>query len=475
VSQEGSLRLQEWLLNTRPDLKTILYRQRLVRELIPLSKFRDGLLLVANLSRRNLNDSLDGQKLIKWLSQHKEEKPLGGTILILTILAALNISLFALAWFGILPGVWLATFALYVVLYNLRASDTGNIYTDAYTLQDGLEQLKSVLNYLERYKYRGNVAVKELCTPLLDPKNRPTAILRRLSGVIVGISLQRNAPLWLVINAIVPWRFYFAHLFNQRKHEVAAHLPDWLAVWYELEALNSLANFGYINPEYTIPEVESGAGRIIFEGVQLGHPLIPAEQKVCNDFRLDDKDVIIITGSNMAGKSSFLRTLGLNLSLAYAGAPINATRLHVGLYRLFTCIKVSDSVTDGFSYFYAEVRRLKALLNEVEKPDPMPVFYLIDEIFRGTNNRERLIGSQSFLRALVGRNCVGAISTHDLELVKLADDTPGIINYHFREEVIEGRMVFDYRLRTGPSPTTNALVIMRMEGLPIPDFANPRN
>jgi DNA mismatch repair ATPase MutS len=141
--------------------------------------------------------------------------------------------------------------------------------------------------------------------------------------------------------------------------------------------------------------------------------------------------------------------------------------LQTGLLRLFTCIKVSDSVTDGISYFYAEVRRLKALLRACEAEEPLPLCFLIDEIFRGTNNRERLIGSRAFIHALARGHGVGVISTHDLELVTLADTVPSIRNYHFREEVHDGRMVFDYQLRPGPCPTTNALQIMQMEGLPI--------
>jgi DNA mismatch repair ATPase MutS len=138
------------------------------------------------------------------------------------------------------------------------------------------------------------------------------------------------------------------------------------------------------------------------------------------------------------------------------------------LFRLFTCIKVSDSVIDGVSYFYAEVKRLKALLDALQQPDDLPLFFLIDEIFRGTNNRERQIGSQSYLQALTQYNGCGLLTTHDLELIHLADTNPRITNYHFRETIQDGRMVFDYRLRPGGSPTTNALKIMMLAGLPLP-------
>jgi DNA mismatch repair ATPase MutS len=208
----------------------------------------------------------------------------------------------------------------------------------------------------------------------------------------------------------------------------------------------------------------------MFAARALGHPLIKPESKVCNDFELNDhRKIAILTGSNMAGKSTFLRTVGVNLCLAYAGAPVNADGLQTSPFRIFTCIKVSDSVQDGLSYFYAEVKRLKALLSATEGEEDLPVLFLIDEIFRGTNSRERHIGSRAYIRALSSRKTVGLVATHDLELVKLADEIPGVTNFHFREEVREGRMVFDYHLRMGPCPTTNALQIMRLEGLPVDD------
>ncbi|HYL97787.1 MAG TPA: MutS family DNA mismatch repair protein, partial [Blastocatellia bacterium] len=246
--------------------------------------------------------------------------------------------------------------------------------------------------------------------------------------------------------------------------------PDWIETWVELEALISLADLAELNPDYTFPEVVSAgpADGAIFEARQIGHPLLLRGRRVVNDFRLDHEHrITVLTGSNMSGKSTFLRTLGANLSLAYAGAPVNAERLTISLFSVFTCIKVSDSVADGLSYFYAEVKRLKALLESVVSDKSRHHFVLIDEIFRGTNNRERRIGSWAFIKRLSTTDCLGAVATHDLELVKLADEMPSISNYHFREDVTDGRMVFDYELRSGPSPTTNALKIMELEGLPV--------
>jgi DNA mismatch repair ATPase MutS len=296
--------------------------------------------------------------------------------------------------------------------------------------------------------------------------------VKRIARIVAAVGVRGNPFAWFALNAVVPWDFIIAERLNHYKRELARCAPAWMEVWFELEALNSLANLAYLNPSYTFPEVwaerEQG-GAFVFQAQELGHPLIPDEERVCNDFNVDGLgQVTVITGSNMAGKSVFLKTVGANLALAYAGGPVDARALRTILFRLFTSIQVTDSLTDGISYFYAEVKRLKGLLEELEGEHPVPLFFFVDEIFRGTNNRERLLGSRAYLRTLVEKRGVGLIATHDLELAGLADENPHIRNYHFRDAVTDGRMVFDYRLHPGPCPTTNALRIMAMEGLPVP-------
>jgi DNA mismatch repair ATPase MutS len=327
------------------------------------------------------------------------------------------------------------------------------------------------LLYLETHRYSGTPRLAKLCTPFWRAARRPSAALKQIIRIAGAAGVQQSNLLGFLVNALVPWDLYFAHRLNQYKTTIKADLPVWIDTWYDLEALSALANFGALHPDYVFPDVlpvTTSSAQPVLRACSLGHPLLPPEDCVCNDFTFAHLgEIALITGSNMSGKSTFLRTLGVNLCLAYAGAPVNATALQTRLLRLFTCIKVSDSVTDGISYFYAEVRRLKALLHACEAEEPIPLCFLIDEIFRGTNNRERLIGSRAYIYALARGHGVGIISTHDLELVTLADTVPGIRNYHFREEVHDGRMIFDYQLRPGPCPTTNALQIMQMEGLPI--------
>ncbi|MEO6892792.1 MAG: hypothetical protein ABI456_23725 [Ktedonobacteraceae bacterium] len=471
VSREGSQRLRTWLLTTTPDLASMRQRQALIQELAPMNLFRDKLLLVSILSSRSLAAQWEGRKLITWLDEHTTRSLLP-TLLIASAIALLTPVLLLLSQFAGFPQYWMLSLVLAAGFFFVRRKDTKELFEDAYELQMTFGQLSRILEYLEKYPYGTHQHVKKLCEPFFqDREHSPSRLLKHVERLVIAASLGKNPLLLLIINVLVPWDFYIAHRLNYYKAQIATRLPVWLDVWFELEALTSLAGFAYLNPEYVLPTVmaaEEQTEQPLFRACELGHPLIPESQKVSNDFTFQHVgEVMIITGSNMAGKSTFLRTLGINLCLVYAGGPVCASAFQCALFRIFTCIKVSDSVTGGYSYFYAEVKRLKALLDELKQGAGFPLFFLIDEIFKGTNNRERLIGSRSYLRALVGQNCVGAVSTHDLELVRLADTLPAITNYHFREEVIDGQMVFDYILRPGPCPTTNALKIMRLEGLPV--------
>lgn len=475
LTKEGSQRLKSWLLDAKPDPQIISQRQSLVQELSRLSLFRDGLHLQAAIAGRDLQanalrsrvDQWDSRTLVAWLEHQNPAESLRSIVTLLGILAALNISLVVLAILQVIPHLWPIVFAIYVGVSIAKQGRTASAWGEVQELEKALRRFRAVFQYLESRRYSGRPQLARVCAPFLDRRKRPSAELRRVERIAAALGLRTNGLLWFVVNTIVPWDFFFTYRLERLKNEISKLMPQWLDAWYEVEALNSLANFAWLNPHYAFPEIVLETN--VFDGRGLGHPLIKREYKICNELELNEQHrIVILTGSNMAGKSTFLRTAGVNLCLAYAGAPVNAVRLRTSLFRLFTCIKVSDSVQDGLSYFYAEVKRLKLLLSAAESEDRLPVMFLIDEIFRGTNNRERHIGSHAFIRALASRrNALGLIATHDLELTKLAEEIPGIANFHFREEVGDGRMVFDYQLRPGPCPTTNALEIMRIEGLPV--------
>ncbi len=486
VTAEGSQRLRSWLLNTTPDLPLIERRQALVRELTSHALFRDKLQLLSAVAGkegrttpvRSGSGRWKSRMLVDWIGRSIHEKSLLPTVALLTTLSALNIALLVLAFLELIPPIWPIAFVIYLSAMIALQSRIATAFGELQDLEKALTRFKAVFQYLETRGCGDTPGLAEICSPFMDRQKRPSAEVRKLEGLAVALGLRTNALLWFAVHVFVPWDFYFTHRLELIKKDLAQLLPRWLDAWYELEALNSLANFAYLNPDYGFPIVveavpggsasEHANVPAVFEAFELCHPLLKPDAKVCNDFGLDDQEkIVVLTGSNMAGKSTFLRTVGVNLSLAYAGAPVTAASLQTSLFRVFTCIKVSDSVQDGLSYFYAEVKRLKALLAATEADSPLPVLFLIDEIFRGTNSRERLIGSRAFIRALAARRTIGLVATHDLELVKLADEIMGVANFHFREEVRDGKMVFDYKLRPGPCPTTNALLIMRIEGLPV--------
>ncbi|MEM9951256.1 MAG: hypothetical protein AAF846_06645 [Chloroflexota bacterium] len=463
-SQTGMLRLRQWLLDTEPHLATINQRQKLVQELKTRPTFRDKLTLYARLSPAQVKQQLNTQWLRNWLTSDVDLGQVDLWLRILSVLAIANVIAAVLSQLDIISstivgGLW----GIYALAYISRAGLISKLSGDSQVLYEVFQRLDAIMGHLERYPYNNMPQTRKLVAPILEAK--PSKHIQRLLGTIAASSLRGNPLIWFFLNAIMPWDMFFLRRLHHQKQQLAEYLPQWLHIWYELEALNSLATFAHLNPDATMPELDDST---VLRVNSIGHPLLSSASRITNDFDINAVgDVAILTGSNMSGKSSFLRTLGVNLSLAYAGGVVIADDFNAGLFRLFSCIRVTDSLDDGISYFYAEVKRLHALLEELEADHDLPLFFVIDEIFRGTNNRERLIGSRSYINALVGANGIGLIATHDLELTQLADDNPHIRNLHFREHIADGRMVFDYVLREGASPTTNALQIMALEGLPI--------
>jgi DNA mismatch repair ATPase MutS len=238
----------------------------------------------------------------------------------------------------------------------------------------------------------------------------------------------------------------------------------WIAIAGEIEALAALSGYAYEHPEDPFPEVADGT-LPWFDGSGVGHPLRPAATFVRNDLRLDQRTrMLVVSGSNMSGKSTFLRTVGVNTVLALAGAPVRAQALRLARLRVGASIQIHDSLADGQSRFYAEILRLRLILDLAK--DDTPVLFLLDEILHGTNSHDRRIGAEAVIRSLLRHHTVGLVTTHDLALSGIAED-PEVPaeNVHFQDEIVDGRMRFDFRLRDGVVRKSNALALMREVGL----------
>jgi DNA mismatch repair ATPase MutS len=242
----------------------------------------------------------------------------------------------------------------------------------------------------------------------------------------------------------------------------------------ELEALLSLSAYCYEHPDDPFPEIvveadtkHDGRPRAAFDGTSLGHPLLPAARMVRNDVRLSgDTRLLVVSGSNMSGKSTLLRTVGINAVLALSGAPVRAASLRLSPLAIGATLRIQDSLQEGRSRFYAEITRIKLLAQMAS--DARPLLFLLDELLHGTNSHDRLVGAQGVLQSLIARGAIGLVTTHDLALTEIARElAPTVVNTHFDDWFEGGEIRFDYRVKPGPVTRSNALALMRAVGLDV--------
>lgn len=468
ISDQGRERLHSWLLNQPPSPEQWRSRQALVRELTSRPLLRDRLTLDAKLTG---DQEINGKRLAAVIEHRLGLPHLNAILVVQGLLASTTIGLGLGTLFGLLPGYWMFSFAAYVLIYFM--TDQGEeLLEHAVGLHHETERLATVLGSIERHAARRETTLAVTWAALIGHVS-PRQQLKEAARTLHAISIKAHPLVHLAINAIGPWDLWFLRRLVQVQDRIQQALPQWLDALAEIEAASALATFAYLHPDYIWPTPLTIADEQkdrppTLHADRLAHPLLPPDTRIANDVELAELgSIYLITGSNMSGKSTFLRTIGINLCLAQAGAPVCAHTFDWTWSRLACCIRVDDSLDAGLSFFYAEVKRLKTILDATKDHTQPPVLFLIDEIFKGTNNRERLIGSQAYITALSKGHGFGLVSTHDLELAELEQVIPRLRNAHFQETVADGSLTFDYQLRPGPCPTTNALRIMELEGLPI--------
>ncbi|HYL39573.1 MAG TPA: hypothetical protein VEV17_26885 [Bryobacteraceae bacterium] len=294
---------------------------------------------------------------------------------------------------------------------------------------------------------------------------RASVEIARLERLVARLDWQRNILFTPIAMALL-WSLQIAIAIERWRRRSGRHIRAWMAAVGQFEALMSLAGYSYEHPQNPLPELAEASGGW-FEAEALGHPLMPDEQCVRNDVRLGGKlRLLIVSGSNMSGKSTLLRAIGLNAVLAWAGAPVRAARLRISPLAVGASIRVLDSLQDGRSRFYAEITRLRQIVNLAD--GSRAVLFLLDELLSGTNSHDRKIGAAAIIRMLVDRGAMGLITTHDLALAGIADELPGAAaNVHFADTLENRQLHFDYRLRQGVVERSNALDLMRSVGLEV--------
>ena len=456
---KGISLLASWL-NAPAKRETIKIRQEAIKELSGLIEWRQKVQAYGKDASKKINGD---EAFHTWLkeddiiisSRFYRILPymimILSTILILSYLfGKLSISAFIIPF--VIGGIF-----LYKILDYSR-----NTYE---MTQSGLSLLTSIeyiILKIEQIEFK-NKHLESLQSILKSNENVASEKIKRLRKIFDWLSLRGN-QFYHIFNSIFLLDFILLAQAEKWRAQYKDEIDKWFDAVAEFEALNSLAAFTYANDQYTFPEITEKP--FIFHGTDIGHPLIPTDNRVANDFTMEDKGATyVITGSNMAGKSTFLRTIGINAVLAFAGAPVCGTSFRLSTFQVFSSMRTKDNLEENISSFYAELLRLKMLLETIN--EERPILFLLDEILKGTNSVDRHIGAESLILQLNNMNAFGLVSTHDLELGKLEKKHQKIMNYNFSSSIIGEEIVFDYKLREGICQSTNASQLMAKVGIQI--------
>jgi hypothetical protein len=349
------------------------------------------------------------------------------------------------------------------VIYSIRRALAEAIHGTESAFRD-LKLFAGLLLRIERGPFSAP-SLQELVRRLSSHTHPASETVARLSR-IVDYSAARENPIVRLLNTPLMYSVHVALAAERWRRDHGKVVRGWVSAVGEFEALLSIAGYSYEHPEDPFPEfIEEGPAA--FTASELGHPLIPAAKCVRNSVSIDgDTRVLLVSGSNMSGKSTLLRTVGINTVLAMAGAPVRAGQLRLTPLRVGASIRVNDSLHEGSSRFYAEITRLREIYSLLGRD--LPLLFLLDELLQGTNSRDRLIGAEGIVRAFVEQGAIGLVSTHDLALTEIGGLAPGTLcNVHFQDELINGEMRFDFTLRPGVVTKSNGIELMRAIGLKV--------
>ena len=448
------------LLSEETSYQDIGARQSALQELAPQLDWRQKLQATGMGSRYKEGEL---EKLWVW-AQEKLHFLQNKAIYLLILLPVATWLLVILMAFRLVPTyVPLSLFIVQVLLVTAGQAFIGKSFQDTEKAAVELARLSQLLAHIEGQNFQAPLLVT-LQRKLLKDKSSAAQQVKALSKIAELINL-RYSVVYHFFNALFFCDLYTIRTLEQWKSQYGKFLKQWFHVIGHFEALASLATLAHDHPHWVFPEVKNE--KPFFSAVNLGHPLIHQTARVCNEVSLPQPGTIhIITGSNMSGKSTLLRTVGINLVLAYAGAPVCANELRCSQMSIYTSMRVQDSLEESVSSFYAELKRIKLVIEAARRDKPL--IFLLDEIFKGTNSRDRIAGARTVIKNLAQQNVIGFVTTHDLELGTLEKECPSQIrNYHFTDEIIDQTITFDYCLKEGISETTYALALMKMVGIEV--------
>ncbi len=460
ATHPGYEKLAGWLLKPESDKEVILKRQEAVAELKEKldrrQKFRaTGLTLD--------DDGTGRQRIVNWIKR----EPLFSN-------PVYKILVFIIPLITVLLSVLLSTghigFQLFMIWLLIPWGIAGGVSGRTNRRHEMVSKTSAILNNyslllaeIENLEVNSTL-VNELKMSLMADSQSSCKSIKKLSKILNALDHRMNLIAWAFLNGLFLWDILQMMRLESWQKKNRENVEKWFDVIAEMDALNSLANYYFNNDDYIFPEILDGEFSI--RSQNLGHPLIKREQLVGNDVNIAKGEFIIVTGANMAGKSTYLRTVGVNLILAMTGAPVCAESFVFKPVELFTSIRTSDSLTENESYFYAELKRLKRIIDEIKSGKE--IFIILDEILKGTNSKDKHTGSEALLKQLIQYGATGIIATHDVALGILEKLFPGNIkNRCFEVDITNDKLTFDYKLRPGVSQNMNATILMRQMGITV--------
>ncbi len=456
----GKSMLASWLASYQPDAGAIEKRQQAVRELSVEKFWREEFRATGYEAEEKREDS---DELIRWVDEPAEfHRP--AVLAWLIIIPVLGIATITFVALGSIPaiallfflGISLSVSARYKKLIDKKHRNLGRRATI-------IEKYSRLLTLIENMDFNSSL-LKEIKSSMGDKELMPGKRVKKLYHILNAFDTRLNLIAGFLLNTFFLWDMIQARRLENWVAENKGFLPEWIAAVAEIDSLASLANFRYNYPETTFPEPGHDDDFII-DGEGLGHPIIPEKDLVRNPVLVNGGGKFqIITGANMAGKSTYLRTVGVNLVLAMAGAPVSAKRFIFSPVRIMTSIRTSDSLLKNESYFYAELKRLGQIIGTLESGERL--FILLDEILKGTNSKDKQAGSMELMKKLLNYKAYGLVATHDLALGELEQEYPGeITNRSFEVVIRDDQLVFDYKIRDGIARQMNATFLMKKMGI----------
>ncbi len=460
VTGNGREKLACWLFDTFSLSDKINIRQEAIAELSEKFEWRQEFL--ARAKGKSLENE-DIQQLIDWLSDNSDSGMSAILKVFLWTGPCLAIISLILLVSGLLPyPVFTSIFLINLMIILGRFKSTGEIHNQVSRRHLFLSSLISLLVAFKDEPFK-SALLSEIKKEIATEDVSAVISLKKLSRIIRSFDSRLNMIVGFLLNGLLLWDLHCIRSLEKWKEESKTELPEWLEKIGEVDALISLANFAFNNPDYCYPLVSTDES--VFSAKNLAHPLLDRDKRVANDFIISERGkVILITGANMSGKSTFLRTVAVNLILAMAGAPVCAEKMKFIPLKLFTSMRTTDSLSHNESYFYAELKRLKVLKTNLELGEP--VFFILDEILKGTNSVDKSIGSKKFTAKIIELGGTGMIATHDTSLCELEESFPDkVINKCFELEIDGENISFDYKLIDGVTRKMNAALLMKQMGI----------